>query len=379
MNFKTFALAISVLLTACSARVDDASGGTKCIEGMSTACACTNGHVGAQVCNASGSYDECVCEGSGPSPRVCAPVTGTTGCNKVDFLFVVDNSLSMQGFQANLAENFGDMFQSIRERLVGVSDYHMMVVDTDAYGYESSLCERICSLYASPGETLAVGDGTPDANAACNGYVCASYADASTCDTTLGAGVIHPIGGFASNHDCGLPNSQRWFDSSAPNFNDLASCTVRVGSTGNGDEKILGALTAALDPNSAAAACNTGFLRDDALLVVVFVSDAGPKFSMEQATNFATYRQLLVDAKCGREENIVLIGFIAQTEHAIANGVEDSCLGGFAYTGVARQYMQFIDSFGEHGFRADVCSEDYATAFAPALETIATGCSETLY
>ena len=49
-------LVVIVQLVGCS-------GGNSCIVGMSSPCACPDGRMGAQVCNASGGYDACVCSG----------------------------------------------------------------------------------------------------------------------------------------------------------------------------------------------------------------------------------------------------------------------------------------------------------------------------
>ena len=57
---------------------------------------------------------------------------GSSGCDKVDFLFVVDNSVSMSDQQAALVASFPDFINTIQSTLSATSDYHVMVVDTDA-------------------------------------------------------------------------------------------------------------------------------------------------------------------------------------------------------------------------------------------------------
>lgn len=51
------------------------------------------------------------------------------GCEKVDFLFVVDNSISMGDEQTALGLSFPQFIDTIQNEVVG--DYHVMVVDTD--------------------------------------------------------------------------------------------------------------------------------------------------------------------------------------------------------------------------------------------------------
>ena len=54
-----------------------------------------------------------------------------SGCDKVDFLFVIDNSGSMGEFQDNLVANFPGFIETIQNELDEAQDYHIMVVDTD--------------------------------------------------------------------------------------------------------------------------------------------------------------------------------------------------------------------------------------------------------
>ena len=53
---------LAVVSSACG------GGSEQCVSGESKACACTNGHSGAQICGANGTFAECVCDsGSGGS------------------------------------------------------------------------------------------------------------------------------------------------------------------------------------------------------------------------------------------------------------------------------------------------------------------------
>ena len=57
-----------------------------------------------------------------------------------------------------------------------------------------------------------------------------------------------------------------------------------------------------------AGGCNEGFLRDDAILVVTFITDEEDTGS---AGNPDSWKQTLVDAKGGNEEAIVVLGLVA--------------------------------------------------------------------
>jgi len=72
--------------------------------------------------------------GTGPKLDVAAADDGAspTGCEKVDFLFVVDNSGSMFDEQQKLAASFPAFISTI-ESTLAAQDYHVMVVDTDGF------------------------------------------------------------------------------------------------------------------------------------------------------------------------------------------------------------------------------------------------------
>src|SRR5437016_14666103 len=53
-------LSVFLLLAGCEAK-------SSCTPGASAACACVDGTMGAQTCNAGGAFDSCVCAGDLPS------------------------------------------------------------------------------------------------------------------------------------------------------------------------------------------------------------------------------------------------------------------------------------------------------------------------
>src|SRR5690349_84170 len=109
--------------------------------------------------------------GDVPAPAMEEPA----GCDKVDFLYVVDNSASMVDKQENLARSFLG-FSQIVSTTLGTNDHHVMVIDTDANNV---------------GDTL-------------NGYD--STGDGDSCVGELGAG--RRIGG--EGEDCGVDGNQRY-------------------------------------------------------------------------------------------------------------------------------------------------------------------------
>jgi hypothetical protein len=95
------------------------------------------------------------------------------GCQAVDFMFVIDNSISMQDQQNALKAAFPNFIDTIQTTLP-TTDYHIMVVDTDAAGR------------CGPGMCAHSTCQEADQYACGNQFI--------ECDTIRGAGVTHPAG-----------------------------------------------------------------------------------------------------------------------------------------------------------------------------------------
>lgn len=161
-----------------------------------------------------------------------------------DILFVVDNSASMADEQANLAANF-DFF--INQIAGGNSDYQIAIVSTDQ---DSS-------------------DGEKD------GLVSIAYSEASSYR------YLESISGDSCtsasiDHGCfrGPMSADRIIRSNQPAADQIAlfQDNVNVGSCGSGNEAGLKAMADALN-KTRPGQCNEGFVREDANLIIIFVSD----------------------------------------------------------------------------------------------------------
>ena len=84
--------------------------------------------------------------------------TGQMGCEKIDFLFVIDNSGLMDDEQANLVASFPNFISTIQNTLMA-QDYHIMAVDTDAGGEppHSRTPKQPFALATTPVRTSAGG------------------------------------------------------------------------------------------------------------------------------------------------------------------------------------------------------------------------------
>jgi hypothetical protein len=247
------------------------------------------------------------------------------GCQKVDFLFVIDNSASMEDDQEALIGSFPGFMQTIESTLAVGSDYHILVADTDAWGK------------CAPG---GCGDDVCH-DAVAGNYVCMDIFD--DCDKERGAGVLHPAGAFATNAPCTLFGGNRYIIEGEPDLAGAFGCIAKVGTAGDASERPMNGMTAALaDPINAAGGCNAGFLRDDAILVITFISD-DPWYE-DQGDPMSWYNDV-VTAKNGDPTAVVVLGITPAW---------DGCRDGDGPP-KGDHWAEFVGLWGANGLHGNVC------------------------
>lgn len=269
------------------------------------------------------SDDDPVGDGDG-DPKLDMPDTGLGQCSLVDILFVIDNSNSMVAEQSNLIASFDGFIAGIKANLDEANDYHIGVVTTDAYALNDEGCRELGALVTSS----AVG-------------VCGPWAE----------------GRYIS-----------LADELAPAF----TCAANVGPDGDTNERQLAATIAAISPELAiSGACNEGFIRDDALLVLVLITDEddpgapipGQGSPGSPSTWFAD-----VVARKGLETKVVALALAGLPP-------PNACNYDVPFEGAQVTYRieQFIDKF-TYGEMGDVCANDYSNFFAGSLALIHDAC-----
>jgi hypothetical protein len=161
----------------------------------------------------------------------------------VDLLFVIDNSNSMEPKQKALTAAFPKLIEGLK---VGGSlpDLHVGVVSSDlgTGPYSISTCETIGGdggkLHSKAGQLAPAGCPTPSD----------SWISISDGATNISSGPADPV----------------------ERVKAAFTCIASLGVAGCGFEQPLESVRHALDP---ALAVNPGFLRDEALLVVFFITD----------------------------------------------------------------------------------------------------------
>ena len=249
------------------------------------------------------------------------------GCTKVDFLFVVDNSGSMEDEQANLVANFPNFINGIQSTLENVDEYHVGVTTTDSYSSNVAECR------------------------------------------VLGGLVVQTGGSASSNQACGPYATGANYMTEMDDLGTAFECAAQVGTSGSGTELPMNALEAAVRGDHAGAGqCNEGFLRDDALLVVVIITDEwdGPDDPEGSAStgNAQSWYDTVVAAKQGIAENIVVLTL------SYINGGTCPPSDNFFNPG---DIQPFTELFGDNGFQGCI-NGDFGQIFMEATGVIEDAC-----
>jgi hypothetical protein len=266
------------------------------------------------------------------------------GCKKVDLLFVIDNSGSMADEQQNLVTSFPGFMEGVRTELEGTEGYNIGVVTSDAYMWNEAGCTMEGALVTKTG-------GTDASNALCTPFAMGDR--------------------FMTE-----------YDDLTPRF----SCAAQVGTDGDGNERPMQTMSAALsEAMNAPGACNEGFIRDDALLVLVVITDEEDDLETEEeACAFAPqtgsagdppdWFDTVVAAK-SLESNVVVIALVGP-DGADGNDIcpeLDKCGNGIDGAQINGRILEFARMF-THYFVCPVCAPDYSECFTEAVGIIESAC-----
>lgn len=265
-----------------------------------------------------------------------------SGCERVDLLFVIDNSGSMGDEQSNLVNSVPSFISEIQTQLADADSYHVGVITTDEYEYNDGGCEAEGAM--------VIATGGSDSSEG----VCGPYADGFSYMT--------------ENDD---------LDVAFP-------CAALVGTDGDGDERPMQTMQAALAPDmNGPGHCNDGFLRDDALLVIVIITDEEDDHEVDgclqtahpgSSGDPADWFEGIVAAKAGVEENIVVLALVGPPgPDPEACPVLDKCIGGVEGAEVAQRVTDFTTMF-TNGIVGRICEPSYGSFFSEAVGVIATAC-----
>lgn len=263
-------------------------------------------------------------------------------CNEMDIIFVVDDSGSMGEEQANLASNFpmfAQVLESFRNQAGQELDFRVAVTTTG---------RDLSYTIASPFPPLPA---TPMSERG-------------------------PNGRFRNEESCGM--RRPWLERADGNVASIFSCAAAVGTSGSAIEMPLLAIEWSLSERVRDGA-NAGFLRDDALLAVVVLTD---------------------ENDCSRSDNNFTIGFnedvcssssLTDIPHYLSflDGLkeergrwalaviagESDCTSEYGDASEAVRLKDMVAQTGQNAVFSSICDGDLASSLSDALNTFQSACN----
>ncbi|MDC0676091.1 hypothetical protein [Nannocystis radixulma] len=271
----------------------------------------------------------------GPPPDFdTGPPIGCQG--KIDFLFIISRHGFMKPHQDKLIAAFPQFIETIQGQF---SDFDVQILVTDTE-----------PEWGSP----ACDDDCPDPCVEAPDYPCDYWP--TTCDTTMGAGVVMNVGQYTTNTPC-LDGPRRYITADTPDISATFECLARVGTVGY--NQIGNALVAAMSPKlNKVGGCNEGFVRDDALLMVTVIGPGDTTGLPGGSTGtWQEWMQAVVGRKSGDLDAIVMLA------------LTDDCTG---LTDPDYRLCRMVPEF-PHSMLELLTSPDYGSIFkdaaALAIET----------
>jgi hypothetical protein len=262
-------------------------------------------------------------------------------CDKMDILFVIDNSGSMEAEQENLIANFSGFAELVDNYITSSDtpiDYRIAVTTA---GRDVSY-----TLSGIPFTFNESGD---------NG---------------------------AFRRDCG--NDKTWIERADGDVASTFSCRANVGTNGPGAEMpLLGmewSLSRRMDDGT-----NAGFLREDALLALVMITDqddcsrdddnfeinsSAPSCFNPNDSNIkpiSHYLDFLDTLKGDRKK---------WASAVIAGPGPASCNSNFGTAAGATRMVDFVSQAGDNSVLSSICSGDLTNALEEALDTFESACDD---
>jgi len=281
------------------------------------------------------------------------------GCGKIDILFVINDGGDIEGpqpkkestYDALSIRNGTTAFLTAMQEQASEYDLQVMVVKGDPV-WEGTNGPSNCCTPDAPCDELGPYPCDPP------------YGFTNDCDYTLGAGVRYPVGFMASNRDCELVSGHRYLTEAQDDFAGTFECILNVGQTGSPVQKYLGAMVQAVGPTlNAPGGCNAGFLRPDAMLVVVILADYQDTESPGTPEGLAAS---LIAAKDGYAGGIVVVGVLGTVDYQ----GDDYC-----WDGPDDRTRKFVEGFPNHVL-GSYCAPDIGVNLVQAVDVILGACAE---
>ncbi len=273
--------------------------------------------------------------------------SGSTGpteeCTKMDLVFIVDDSGSMSEEQTNLASNFPafiKVLDDFRTKSGSKIDYRVAVTTT---GRDVTYTVSIPGFPVTIPPTTEKGDN----------------------------------GAFRNNAKCAP--KRRWIERADDKVAETFSCIAQVGTSGPGYEMPLESLKLALNDRMKDGT-NAGFLREDALLAIIILTDEDDCSRTDNNFSVGT-----ADS-CEAGPTVQPVGAYKSMLDTVAKGAgrwaagviagpgPGECSSSFGKAVEAKRLKDFVAAVGKNGTFSSICDGNLGTGLKKALDTFDGAC-----
>ena len=257
-------------------------------------------------------------------------------CNKIDLVFVVDNSGSMSQEQDNLAANFPNFATLLDNYVNDDGDYRVAVTTTSR------------DLHFT--QQLPTGG---------------SFVTNETGDN----------GAFRNN--CGL--TKRWLEPVDPDMSTTLSCRAKVGTDNPGAAEMPLLMAKYALSERVQDGTNANFLRDDALLAVVTLTDENDSSTTQNNFTLGPFDEFPID--WNPEDQVqfydTLKGHRTRWASAVIAG-DGACESSFGKADDATRLKEFVNQANSQGSTqavfSSICAGDLTIGLMQALELFQDAC-----
>ncbi len=272
------------------------------------------------------------------------------GCDgRIDFLFVISTAGTMKDQQEQLIAAVPGFIATIQEQF-SEFDVHVLVANTrPGWGvFDCSLCMDDCDPMGQPPNCGAV---------------------LTPCDKKIGAAVTFPAGTNAANRRCELEGGLRYIVSGQQDMVEAFTCIAQVGTSGaaRSGEAMVAALQPEMNDPDDEDACNRGFLRDDALLVVTIIQDTYDEDSL------GTVDEWIAALRTAKHDDDDAFAVLVLTTDVDVDYGQLCWPNEFS---MIKNRLRLLVEGIEHGFIDSICKDEYASFFAEHANDLVELCDD---
>jgi hypothetical protein len=173
--------------------------------------------------------------------------------------------------------------------------------------------------------------------------------------------------------DCAFASGQRWIEGPSDTMLDEFACVANVPCQ---EDVLSGEPTLEAGLKTLQYDGNAGFIRDGALLVVVFITDEEDQSSMTAAA----IHDGLLELKGGDEEYVAVVTIAGKADGTeVVNDVTGAlgCFGEYGGTENTPDIIAFTELFGTRGVSFAMCDDnDMSGALGAAFDVLELSCNE---